>query len=111
MVFDYCSNSNVQLVASSNDAFLMDVVDIAKWQILQRNGSSVTTLNQSRNYDMFRSFRMTGLGGLFVVALFDAVEEAVFAPGADVALGGGLGDAEPAGELEEGLGGEGGREG
>lgn len=61
MVFDYCSNSNVQLVASSNDAFLMDVVDIAKWQILQRNGSSVTTLNQSRNYDMFRSFRMTGL--------------------------------------------------
>lgn len=54
---------------------------------------------------------MTGLGGLFVVALFDAVEEAVFAPGADVALGGGLGDAEPAGELEDGLGGEGGREG
>lgn len=57
-------------------------------------------------FRFFTSFRITGLGGLFVVALFDAVEEAVFAPGADVALGGGLGDAEPAGELEEGLGGE-----
>jgi len=43
--------------------------------------------------------------------LFDAVEEAVFAPGADVTLGGGLGDAESACELEEGLGGKGGREG
>ncbi len=62
-------------------------------------------------FRFFTSFRITGLGGLFVVVLFDAVEEAVFAPGADVALGGGLGDAEPAGELEEGLGGEGGREG
>lgn len=39
------------------------------------------------------------------------MEEAVFAPGADVTLGGGLGDAEPAGDLEECLGGEGGREG
>lgn len=61
MVFDYCCNSNVQLVASSNDAFLMDVIDIAKWQILHRNGSCVTTVNQSRNGDMFQSFRMTGL--------------------------------------------------
>ncbi len=54
---------------------------------------------------------MTGSFHFLIVALFDAVEEAGLAPGADVALGSGLRNAETGGNLEEGLGGEGVREG
>ena len=61
IIFDECAQNGLQLIASSNDAFLMDVVDIANWQILRRNGSKVSTINQALNPDLFREFRMTGL--------------------------------------------------
>ena len=61
IVFDDCALNGLQLVASSNDAFLMDVVDIANWQILRRKGNKVNTINQALNPELFRKFRMTGL--------------------------------------------------
>lgn len=61
MVFENCAKQGLQLIASSNDAFLMDVVDISNWQILQRNVSKITTINHDNNAEMFRKFRMTGL--------------------------------------------------
>ncbi|MDO4932313.1 MAG: AAA family ATPase [Prevotellaceae bacterium] len=61
MIFENCESSGLQLVASSNDAFLMDVVDIDNWQVLSRKGGKVTTVNRANNSDMFRKFRMTGL--------------------------------------------------
>ena len=61
IVFDDCELNGLQLIASSNDAFLMDVVDIANWQILRRKGNKVSTINQALNPELFRKFRMTGL--------------------------------------------------
>ena len=61
MIFEDCEQNALQLIASSNDAFLMDVVDIANWQVLRRNGSKVRTINQVTHPDLFRDFRMTGL--------------------------------------------------
>lgn len=61
IIFEDCAQNGFQLIASSNDAFLMDVVDIAHWQILRRKGSKVSTINQSLNPELFRKFRMTGL--------------------------------------------------
>ncbi len=61
IIFEDCAQNGLQLIASSNDAFLMDVVDIAHWQILRRKGSKVSTINQALNPDLFRKFRMTGL--------------------------------------------------
>ena len=61
MIFEDCEKNALQLIASSNDAFLMDVVDIANWQVLRRNGSKVRTINQVTHPDLFRDFRMTGL--------------------------------------------------
>lgn len=61
IVFDDCALNGLQLIASSNDAFLMDVVDIANWQILRRKGNKVNTINQALNPELFRKFRMTGL--------------------------------------------------
>ena len=61
VIFEDCQQSGLQLVVSSNDAFLMDVVDISNWQILRRKGNKVSSINQAMNPDMFRKFRMTGL--------------------------------------------------
>ncbi len=41
--------------------FLMDVVDIAHWNVLQRNGNLVTALNIKNQPELFEKFRYTGL--------------------------------------------------
>ncbi len=61
LIFEKCENTNIQLVATSNDSFLMDVVDIKHWNILQRNGKTITCLNQQNSPSLFRKFRLTGL--------------------------------------------------
>lgn len=61
MVFDDCKKYGIQLIASSNDAFLMDVVDINNWQILRRDVSKVIAINHDNYPELFRKFRMTGL--------------------------------------------------
>lgn len=61
LIFNDCEKNGLQLIASSNDAFMMDVVDIANWQILRRKGTKVSVINQSKSPKLFSSFRMTGL--------------------------------------------------
>ena len=61
LVFDACAKDGLQLIASSNDAFLMDAVDISHWQILRRSGSKVTVINPANNQALFNDFRLTGL--------------------------------------------------
>lgn len=60
-IFETCEKEGVQMIASSNDAFLMDVVDISKWQILRRKNTKLTVLNQMNTPEVFHHFRMTGL--------------------------------------------------
>ena len=61
LIFDKCKDSNIQLIATSNDSFLMEVVDIKYWNILIRNGKTVTTLSYKNNPALFDDFRFTGL--------------------------------------------------
>jgi hypothetical protein len=60
-VFNACENGNLLLIASSNDSFLMDVVDISKWQIVRSKNSKLSVLNQTNQPELFEMFRMTGL--------------------------------------------------
>lgn len=60
-VFDYCSKNDIQLIATSNDSFLMDVVDLNYWSILQREGSKVSTINHKNHPELFEDFSFTGL--------------------------------------------------
>lgn len=60
-VFEACEKEKVQLIASSNDSFLMDVVDLSKWQIVKRQNSKLLVLNQTNQPSLFDSFRLTGL--------------------------------------------------
>lgn len=61
LVFDFCLEHGIQLIASSNDTFLMDVIDLKYWNILQREGSKITSINMQNHPELFESFRFTGL--------------------------------------------------
>jgi len=68
IVFEDCAKENIQLISSSNDSFLMDVVDISSWQILRRNKTKVKALNETNSRDMFDYFRLTGLSNFDLFA-------------------------------------------
>ena len=61
ILFDFCIEHHIQLIASSNDTFLMDVVDLKYWNILQREGSEVSSIDIVKNPDLFDGFLFTGL--------------------------------------------------
>lgn len=61
ILFDFCLQHDIQLIASSNDSFLMDVVDLKYWNILRRTGSVVEGINHSTHPDLFDDFGFTGL--------------------------------------------------
>lgn len=61
LIFEKCLNTNVQLIATSNDSFLMDVVDLKYWNVLQRDGNVVTAINNQTHEALFKKFKFTGL--------------------------------------------------
>ena len=61
LVFSTCENNGLQLITTSNDAFVMDVVDVSKWQIIRRNKRKISVINKSNKPDLFKKFSMTGL--------------------------------------------------
>jgi len=60
-VFAFCEDNNIQLLVTSNDAFLMDVVDINYWSVLQRDGVKVKVLCRDSHRELFDDFKFTGL--------------------------------------------------
>jgi len=60
-VFETCKKGNIQLIAASNDNFLLDVVDLDYWNILTREGSKVSTINKVSHPKIFEDFIFTGL--------------------------------------------------
>ncbi len=60
-VYNFCLQHQIQLIATSNDNFLMDVVDLKYWNILQREGTHVTAINRQNTPELFDDFEFTGL--------------------------------------------------
>jgi hypothetical protein len=61
LIFDKCIDRQIQLIATSNDSFLMDAIDIEYWTILTRQGKTVEAMNRMTNSEIFDRFRFTGL--------------------------------------------------
>lgn len=60
-LYKFCLENNIQLITTSNDSFLMDVVDLKYWNILQREGEKVTAINIYNSPELFEDFEFTGL--------------------------------------------------
>jgi AAA15 family ATPase/GTPase len=61
LLVEKLENSNIQFIATSNDSFLMDVIPIKYWNILQRDGNTVRALNYHNSKEQFDNFKFTGL--------------------------------------------------
>jgi hypothetical protein len=61
LLYNKFSNTFIQLIITSNDSFLMDVIDIEHWNILLRNEKTLTIYNPIDYPDLFKKFRFTGL--------------------------------------------------
>ena len=69
LLFEEMEQRNVQLLASSNDNFLMDVVDISYWNVLVRDGgATVRGFNAKNAKEKFEEFRYTGLSNFDLLA-------------------------------------------
>lgn len=60
-LYKFCIENNIQLITTSNDSFLMDVVDLKYWNILHRKGDKVTAINIYNSPELFEDFEFTGL--------------------------------------------------
>lgn len=61
LLFDICEKKNVQLIATSNEEFMMNIVDISKWNILVREGDTVRSITASLCPSEFEDFKFMGL--------------------------------------------------
>jgi hypothetical protein len=54
-------NSNIQVIMTSNDRFVMNAVPLYNWTVLSRSGNKVSPLNYENSKVKFDEFRFTGL--------------------------------------------------
>lgn len=55
------NNTNMQLLMSTNDSFIMNSVDLKYWQIIDRIGSKVKYYNHINSSENFENYQFTGL--------------------------------------------------
>lgn len=68
LVFEMLAKHNIQLIASSNDSFLMDVVNIRNWNVLERQLSVVKVHNYINSEEKFSDFKYSGLSNFDLFA-------------------------------------------
>uniref|UniRef100_Q3AS82 Uncharacterized protein n=1 Tax=Chlorobium chlorochromatii (strain CaD3) TaxID=340177 RepID=Q3AS82_CHLCH len=61
LIFTKCLDNDIQLIATSNDSFLMEVVDLKYWNVLLRTGKKVQGISAISNPEIIENFKFTGL--------------------------------------------------
>ncbi|MBF0607004.1 MAG: ATP-binding protein [Magnetococcales bacterium] len=62
LIFSKLKDSNIQFIATTNNRFLINAVDIRDLNILEREGHVVKSYNYSNSKEQFDEFEFTGLG-------------------------------------------------
>ncbi len=61
LIIEKAENSNVQLIMSTNDRFVMNNVPLKYWQVIHREGGNCKMLNYNNSKELFDEFEYTGL--------------------------------------------------
>lgn len=61
--------SNIQLILSTNDRFVMNRVPLEEWSVLQRRGSYVRVRNYENSRELFEEFKFTGLSNFSLLEM------------------------------------------
>lgn len=64
IVLSFCEENDIQLIISSNDGFLMDIINLKYWNVIRRDGKNVYSLNYHNSGKEFDEFKFTGLSNL-----------------------------------------------
>lgn len=60
-VFSIVSESQIQIIMSSNDRFTMNAIPLKYWHVMVREGSSCKSYNYANSKQIFEDFEFTGL--------------------------------------------------
>ena len=74
LLFEELQNKKIQFIVSSNDSFLMDVVNIKYWNILARENNTIKVYNYKNSKEKFDQFKYSGLNN-FDLFSSDYLEE------------------------------------
>ncbi len=61
LIFKEIEKSKIQLIATTNDMFLMNSVDLECWNIFERRGNRVKSFNYKSNKEVFDEFKLIGI--------------------------------------------------
>lgn len=61
LLIDKANNSNVQVIMSTNDRFVMNNVPLEYWSVIQRVGNTSKIFNYKNSKNIFDEFEYTGL--------------------------------------------------
>jgi AAA15 family ATPase/GTPase len=61
LLIDMVKTSNIQLIMSTNDRFIMNNVPLEYWQVIQRTGGECKVFNYRNSKEKFDEFKYTGL--------------------------------------------------
>ncbi len=61
LLFEKIKASNIQLIVTSNDRFLINSVEVHSINLLERHGSVIESYNYENSKEQFDAFRFTGL--------------------------------------------------
>lgn len=68
ILFGRMKEKGIQFIATSNDSFLMNVVDIEYWNVIQREGHAIKSFNYKNSQSKFEEFKTTGLNNFDLFA-------------------------------------------
>lgn len=68
ILYDYCSEHGIQVIATSNDSFLLNQTKLDYWTVLSRIGSHVKNYSESNHPKLFRKFKFTGLNNFALLS-------------------------------------------
>ena len=60
-LIEIAKKTNIQLIMSTNDRFVMNAVPLEYWCVLHREGGKCISLNYRNSKDLFDEFELTGL--------------------------------------------------
>lgn len=61
LLIDKSISSQIQLIMSSNDKFVLNNTDLKFWQVVNRTGNKVKIFNYNNSKEKFDNFKFTGL--------------------------------------------------
>lgn len=61
LLFKKLKEKNIQIIATSNDYFLMNVIDVKYWNIISRESSEIKVRNYRNSQQQFDRFMLSGL--------------------------------------------------